>query len=321
MNVEPFLTHWQTNKNVSPRTIRAYRNDLQLFQRFLQEQGIRRITQVDHAVISKFIEHMKQKANPRFERTGLSDASIARRLAALSSYFEYMRATSHPKLHNPLRDLTRRWAKNDDPKPVDELSLEQLLTGVSDLRDRVLLSLFLATGLRVSEMQQLDRDSIGIELEIDAQGNERILGSGQVIGKGNKQRRFFVDERTLEPYAEYLATRKDNNPALFLSERKKRMSVRAMQYTLATWCRKLNLEHINIHRLRHSYATRLANSNISSMVLKDLLGHSSLSTSQRYFKLHNSTLLVDTSALWSICVNRASQVFGSSPFLASLASA
>jgi site-specific recombinase XerD len=290
MDFEAFLAHWAINKNVSPRTIRAYRNDLKLFEAFLHERGIRRITQVDHAVINAYIEHMQQKANPRFHRTGLADSSIARRLAAVSSYFEYCRATSNHKLRNPLTDLTRRWTKNDNPKPVDEITLEQLLAGITDLRDRVLLTMFVATGLRVSEMHRLNRETIEFELEVDELGKEHVRASGEVVGKGNKKRMFFVDELTQELYAEYLATRSDDNPALFLSERKQRLSVRAIQYTLTAWCRKLGLSRIHVHQLRHSYATRLANANISSMLLKDLLGHSSFSTTQRYFKLHDTTL-------------------------------
>lgn len=290
MDFEPFLAHWRTRKNVSPRTINSYRNDLKLFETFLHDRGIRRITQVDHAVIGQYIEHMQKKANPRFGRTGLADSTIARRLASLSSYLEYVRATSNPKLHNPLRDLARRWEKNDDPKAVDDLTLERLLSGITVLRDRVLFSMFIATGLRISEMQQLNRDTIQIELESDDQGNDRILGTGEVTGKGGKRRRFFVDRETLELYAEYLTTRTDDNSALFLSERKQRMSIRAIQYTLTAWCRKLGLPHCHPHQMRHSFATRLANANISSMVLKDLMSHNSLSTTQRYFKLHDTTL-------------------------------
>jgi site-specific recombinase XerC len=233
---------------------------------------------------------MKSKPNQRFSRAGLADSSIARRLAALSSYFEYVRATSNHKLHNPLRDLTRRWNKNDDPKPVDDVVLDQLLAGITNLRDRVLLTLFVATGLRVSEMQQLNRDTIRFELETDDQGQEHVRACGEVIGKGNKRRVFFVDELTQELYADYMATRIDTNPALFLSERRQRMSVRAIQYTLDAWCKRLGLGHINVHALRHSYATRLANADINSMLLKDLMGHNSLSTTQRYFKLHDTTL-------------------------------
>lgn len=290
MDFEPFLAHWATNKNASPRTVRAYRNDLKLFEAFCHERGIRRITQVDHAIINAYIEHMQSKPNPRYGRTGLADSSIARRLAALSSYFEYVRATSNHKLHNPLHDLTRRWTKNDDPKPVDDIVLDQLLAGITNLRDRVLMTLFVSTGLRVSEMHQLNRDTFRFELEIDNKGQEHIRTSGEVIGKGNKRRTFFVDELTQKLFAEYLDTRTDTAPALFLSERRERMSVRAIQYTLDAWCKKLSLGHINVHALRHSYCTRLANTNISSMVLKDLMGHNSLSTTQRYFKLHDTTL-------------------------------
>jgi site-specific recombinase XerC len=111
------------------------------------------------------------------------------------------------------------------------------------------------------------------------------------VGKGSKRRSFFVDEATLYLlYTDYLPTRTDDNPALFLSERGQRISVRAIQYTLTAWCQRLGSPHINVHRLRHSYATKLANANISSMVLKDLMGHSSFTTTQRYFKLNDTTL-------------------------------
>ena len=139
-------------------------------------------------------------------------------------------------------------------------------------------------------MHQLNRDSISIQSEVNERGVEHISGSGQVVGKGSKRRGFYVDETTLMIYAEYMVTRKDDNPALFLSERKQRMSVRAIQDTFTKLCSRLGAPHINIHRLRHSYATRLANANISSMVLKELMGHNSFTTTQRYFKLTDTTL-------------------------------
>ena len=68
------------------------------------------------------------------------------------------------------------------------------------------------------------------------------------------------------------------------------MSVRAVQYTLAAWCKKLGLDHINVHRLRHCYATKLANAHIDGRILKDLMGHASFTTTNRYFKLTDTTL-------------------------------
>ena len=290
MDYEPFLAHWGTHKNCSPSTISAYRSDLKMFQQFLDEIGIRRLNQVDHTVIDTYIKYMREKSNPRFKRIGLSEASISRRLAAVSSYFDYVRATSNPKLRNPLDDLIRRWRQNDEPKPVDDLTIEKLLDGITVPRDRILIGLFLATGLRVSEMHSLNRDTISFELEEDETGRERIMGVGQVVGKGSKPRKFYVDDETLKLYGQYLASRKDENPALFLSERKKRMSVPAIQYTLRVWCQRLGIPHINVHRLRHCFATSMANAKIDSMILKDLMGHSSLSTTARYFKLNDTTV-------------------------------
>jgi site-specific recombinase XerC len=248
------------------------------------------LDQLNHVSVRLYIDDMRSKPNPRFIATGLSDASIARRLAALSSYCEFIRATVDHTLRNPLKELSNRWKRNKDAKPVDEETLDALLAGITNERDRFIFSLFLSTGLRVSELQKLNRDSISIQETTEPDGSIRTLGVGEVVGKGNKRRQFLVDDGTLMLYATYLCRREDKFEALFLSERKTRMSVRAIQYTLSSWCRKLDLIHINVHRLRHSFATRLANSNINSMVLRDLMGHSSLSTTQRYFKLTDTTL-------------------------------
>jgi len=211
-------------------------------------------------------------------------------LISISSNFEYFRATSKAKFRNPLRDLPRnKWKKNKDPKPVDDLVLDLLIPGMTNLRDRTLFTLFLATGLRISEMWQLDRNSI-IIAEVIENGQKHIEGSGKVLGKGRKIRTFFVDEETLVLYSEYLATRTDDNPALFLSERKQRMSVRAIQYTLQTWCKRLAAPHINVHRLRHTFATRLINGDISAMVLRELMGHESFTTTLRYVKISEKKL-------------------------------
>jgi site-specific recombinase XerD len=290
MNLEPFLQHLEQQRRCSAFTIKAYRSDLEIFKAFLKSKSITRLAQVDHLIINRYVEHLRNSENARTGETGLADASISRRLSAVSSWFEYTRATTDPALRNPVKDLPRKWHSNAEPKPVDDLTLELLITGMTNLRDRTLFTLFLATGLRASELHQLNRNSILIEAEETASGQTRICGSGEVLGKGKKRRRFYVDEDTLHLYARYLETRTDEHPALFISEKNRRLSVRAMQYLLQKWCQKLGAPHINVHRLRHSYATRLANANISSLVLKDLMGHSSFSTTQRYFRLTDTTV-------------------------------
>ena len=290
MDFEPFLSHMKTSRNCSAQTIRAYRSDLKMFEAFLLDRSITRLSQIDHGVINEFIGHMEQMVNLRSARIGLLDSSIARRLAAVSSFFEFARANSNQQLRNPAKEIRRKRQKNNEPKPVDDSTLEDLLNGIKNLRDRTLFTLFLASGLRVSEMHQLDKNSITIKLRVEPSGEQIFYGVGSVVGKGNKVRTFFVDKAAVCLLSKYLSTRTDNDPALFLSERKQRMSVRAIQYTLTTWCQTLRLPHINVHRLRHSFATKLANAEIPSMVLKDLMGHSSFTTTLGYFKLTDETL-------------------------------
>jgi site-specific recombinase XerC len=138
--------------------------------------------------------------------------------------------------------------QKDDPKPVDEHTLDLLLASITNVRDRMLFMLVLATGLRISEMQQLDRDSITIVLESDPKGKEHVTGCGEVMVKGNKRRKFYGEGTTLLVCAEYLNTRTDDNPALFLSEREQRMSVSAIQHTIGAWCKKGGFPDISVQR-------------------------------------------------------------------------
>lgn len=289
INYEPFLTHLQALGKASPQTIRSYRHDLKLFEDFARERSVSGPAQIDHALIRAYVTWLREKVNPRTGTPGMADTSIARRLAAISSFLEYTRAED-PNLRNPLKEIKRKWQKNSKPNPVDEYDLDLLLASISNQRDRMLFTLFVAAGLRVSEMQQLNRDSITIEVERQPNGKLRAMGRGEVVGKGGKRRNFYVDHNTLRAYAVYLKSRTDKEPALFISERNQRMSVRAMQERLAHWCKQIGFRPINVHRLRHTYATRLANAQINSMVLKDLMGHNSFATTQKYLKLSDTTL-------------------------------
>ncbi len=294
MDFQCFVSSLKLEKNLSPTTIRAYANDLDIFSRFAEGVGKSTVANIDRAAIVEFIEYMKQSTAGRLDQLGLSDATIARRLTAISGFLDYTRATTLPELRNPIKEMKRIKRKSKYKrklvKAVDEDVLDRLLSGITVLRDRILFALYLATGLRLSELQQLDRGSIALELRVNDKGREYVTGSGQVIGKGDKERFFYVDKETVPLYAQYLDTRKDDSPALFLSERKQRMSPRAIQYTLSEWCRKLNLPHIHPHQLRHSYATRLANADIDHLQLKDLMGHSDFQTTLGYFKINEEKI-------------------------------
>lgn len=290
MNFDHFLNELQALRKASPQTIRSYRHDLKVFEDFAHRRWVIEPAQIDLALVRAYVTWMREKVNPRTGMPGLADSTIARRLAAISTFLEYTRTNGNHDLRNPLRAIKSKWQRNSKPNPVDEYDLDMLLASISNDRDRVLFTLLVATGLRVSEVHQLNRDSIQLEVERQPNGKIRALGSGEVVGKGNKRRPFYVDEVTLRIYTKYLKTRTDKEPALFVSGRNQRMSVRAIQERLAHWCKAIGFQHVNVHRLRHTYATRLANNNIDSHILKDLMGHNSFATTQKYFKLSDTTL-------------------------------
>jgi site-specific recombinase XerC len=280
-NISPFLEIYMAKG--SPHTLRAYQSDLGQYVAFLRFENLADDPVVTARLANQFALSLRGK--------GKKNATIARLLATLSTYCDYLRCEVCDSLVNPFQRMPIRRALpgNTEPKPVDPFTLELLLGGIDNLRDRALFRLFVASGLRVSEMRSLNRDSISI-LE-DVEGNKRsIVGVGEVIGKGQKKRRFYVDQDALIAFAEYVTSRKDMSAALFISQRGTRLSVRGIQFRLDYWCRRFGAPHLNVHRLRHSFATQLANNNIDPTVLRILMGHSSFMTTMRYFKLSEKTV-------------------------------
>lgn len=291
MDIEPYVSLLIAN-NWSPDTIKAYRSDLKFFEQFLESQNMR-ITQVTPVVVGKFVESMRSRPNPRFGKMGLSQTTIQRRLAVISGFFDFLRTTSNPRLKNPVRIFTRHSRRPRKSDPVDQaldvVTLNKLLGGIDNARDRAIIWLFVTSGLRLSELYQLDVDSIQIVEEETTPGTKSVWGTGKVIGKGSKERAFFFSEEAISAIRKYLGTRTDDHPALFLSERKERLSRRAIQDLVAAWCLRLGLGRIHAHQFRHTFCTRLASAHIDAMVLKDLMGHSHFDTTTKYFKLSEET--------------------------------
>jgi integrase/recombinase XerD len=271
----------------SPQTIKAYKSDLKFFGKYLDDRGLM-LRQVTPQVIGEFRAYMKTLKG-RSKSAGLAPATIDRRMAALSRLFNFL-CRSNPRRKNPVFAFnamtTRKYRSREyKSRAVDDATLQTLLGGINSPRDRAMFSLFVASGLRLSELAQLDIDSLSEERETGSDGVERVLGTGTVIGKGNKERRFYFDQEAIVAIAAYLETRMDDCPALFISQSNARLSGRAIQYTLTSWCSRLGLKHINPHSFRHYFATNLANANMDALVLQSLMGHADFETTTRYFRL------------------------------------
>jgi site-specific recombinase XerD len=287
MDINDFISDLSLRGGISPQTVKAYKADLSFFGTYLKDRNLK-LRQVTYRVVGEFKVYMTTLKG-RSNTPSLAPATIARRLAVLASLFKYLCALN-PKRKNPFqvfKDLNPRQRLPRDlrGKAVDDATMEALMVGIDNLRDRALFSLAVASGLRVSELAQLDIDGIEEECQQGRDGTERVFGSGMVVGKGNKERRFYFDNEAIDAIKAYLETRTDSCPALFLSERKTRLSVRAIQDTLATWCRRLGIKHIHVHAMRHTFATNLANANIDALVLQSLMGHASFETTTGYFRL------------------------------------
>jgi site-specific recombinase XerD len=285
MNIKGFLKNLATQTS-SIETLRAYRQDLQRYEAFLRMKGLR-ATQAKSTTITDFIAHLTASHG-----SPLAPATVARRLAVLSEYYQFLGNDSNGKIKNPVQRVKRPTVNNDAPRAVEDHILAALVGGIRDKRDKAIVLMFLYTGLRLSELRQLDKTTIVMRKRVSADGSTQYFGTGEVLGKGRKRRQFLVGPTALEALREYIKEFRatDNNPALFLSQRRQRISSRAIQETVDKWCKKLDISHVHVHRLRHSYATRNVNAGMSAAVLQQLLGHSTLSATQRYFRVQPDRL-------------------------------
>jgi site-specific recombinase XerD len=286
MDIEGFLTAMAVQTK-SKETMRAYSQTLTRFEAFLRERKLR-VTQVKRSTIGDFVNYLSEHKG-RTQDGSLAPATIARHLAILSSFYDYLADNSDGKIKNPVERIKRPKVSNNLPRAVDDLTLSTLIDGISDLRDRAVILTFIYSGLRLSELGQLNKDSIVSKKHSSAAGKVEYFGYGEVVGKGNKRRDFIVGPKALTAIGEYIRAYRLNDqfPALFLSSRRTRISSRAIQEVIDKWCKRLNLPHVHIHQLRHSFATRNINAGMPLSVLQSLLGHESPETTGRYFRVQS----------------------------------
>jgi site-specific recombinase XerD len=250
--IERFLA----SPSLSEATRRAYRFDLEAFARWLRARGLA-LEQVDVRVLSDYVSELGRRR--------LAPATVARHVAAVRSLLRHALGPSRvPEL--PLR-IGRSRRLPDAPKPEE---IEQLVEAVGDegalaLRDRALLELVYSAGLRSAEAVGLDLADVDFEQELV-----------HVRGKGGKERVVPLGELAAEALARYLRDARPHlaagaNDALFLSVRGRRLDTSRLRRLVR-----------NPHRLRHAFATHLLEGGADLRTIQELLGHSSLSTTQVY---------------------------------------
>jgi integrase/recombinase XerC len=267
-----FLRHLERERNVSPHTLRAYGQDLAQFAVHLREELGREAAprEVDHLLIRSFLA--------RLHRRGLSKTSAARRLASLRTFFRYLCREGILKT-NPARTLLSPRTERRIPVHLDEADVAALLDVPGDSgparRNRALFELIYATGVRCAEL-------VGLDLE-DVDLDERMV---RVLGKGRKERLVPFGRQAQAALLDYLPARKElpgTSPALFLNRYGGRLTDRYVRKLFSDRVQAVALRRrVSPHALRHSFATHLLERGADLRAIQELLGHTSLSTTQRY---------------------------------------
>ncbi len=271
--INNFLNYVKIQRGDSPHTLRAYKNDLEEFFNFTNME----VEKIDSLVIRGYVSEEILK--------GKSKTTVARKLSTIRSFFSYLYSEGIIKV-NPARGISSLKIKRPLPKFLTVDDAFKLVESPSEdkfnvQRDRAILELLYGCGIRVSELCGLNLDDIDLR--------EGLI---KVRGKGNKERIIPVGQKAKEAIKKYLAIRqilriKKNFHAqetpLFINNRGSRLSDRQVRRIVKKYSKAIGiLEKIGPHTLRHSFASHLLMEGADLRVIQELLGHSSLSTTQIY---------------------------------------
>lgn len=279
--IEQYGAHLRVERNLSPHTLRNYLSDLKQFQQFLRAEGLSPgeekkipVQKVDHHIVRAYLGALAKNCRK---------SSIGRKLAALKGFFRYLLREGRIE-RDPLSAFGT--PKQEKPLPVF-LSVDDMFrllgsvqgVGALEIRDRAMLEVFYSTGIRVSELVGLNWGDIDFQ-----------LGILRVMGKGSKERIVPVGEVALQALRDYGIEQgkkwgraaKGETP-VFLNRLGKKITTRSVARIVEKHLRATGIPvRMGPHGLRHTFATHLLNSGADLRVIQEMLGHASLSTTQRY---------------------------------------
>ncbi|MCX7817298.1 MAG: tyrosine recombinase XerC [Syntrophales bacterium] len=270
-----FHTYLKTAKNSSGNTLKAYVSDVGQFFKFLEVNSIGDLSKVDTSTVRFFLADL--------HRRGLKRASINRKLAAIRTFFRFLNGKGKIS-RDPAGTITTPKVEKKIPRLLSVDEIFCLLDGAfpnnrMGKRDRALLELLYSSGIRLSELVELNIGDVDF-----------AKGMIKVKGKGGKERVVPVGSPALRAIDEYLGARgvlnsgenRDSDP-LFVGGRGRRISARTVQRIVDRYIRLRGLEKkVSPHAFRHSFATHLLDMGADLRTIQEMLGHEKLSTTQKY---------------------------------------
>ena len=272
--IDRFLDYIKVEKGLSSNTIQSYNNDLLRFARFLERKGLS-VQCITADELTDYIQELKGK---------LSKRSLARNLSSLRSFYRFLILNSHIS-HNPTRLIDFPKLPRRLPEVLSFEEVERLLSAPDPKtpegkRDKAMLELLYATGIRVSELITIKIHDLDLE-----------RGIVRVLGKGSKERLIPMGQIAIDSIKEYLLIRKGllkdkDFPHLFLNVRGRPLTRQGFWKIIKAYGIKAGIKkRITPHILRHSFATHMLQAGCDLRTLQALLGHASLSTTEVYTHL------------------------------------
>lgn len=291
--VEQFLEHLASERGLSDNTTAAYRTDLDQLLAHLHEQGLATWPEVSHEHVLGFLIFLRTRR--------YANSTVARRTAAMKSFFSYLAdqqlISSDPTEQIDSPKVDRYPPKALSPHQVDALLELPLRSSTPEsLRDKAMLELLYATGMRVSELVALDLTDLVFE-----------AATVRCAGRGGRERTLPLTGTAVTALEEYLDTARpqlarnaaETSSALFLNHRGKRLTRQGFWLILKGYAEDIGLHDLTPHTLRHSFAAHMLGNGAELRELQERLGHASLSTTQIYTHLSNgeAPAKVDRAAL------------------------
>ena len=279
---QEFLNWLQNEKGSSVHTIRAYQEDLTQFGEYLKAQGIP-LEQLEYHDLRYYMASLQQKQQ-------LKKTTLSRKTSTLKSFCKFLHREGLLE-HNPADLLSTPKKEKRLPTVINEVDmtafLDDFLAGEEplQLRNKAIFELLYSSGLRVSELVQVDVENV-----------QKQKGILRILGKGSKERIVPVGEQAQSAITYYLEHGrpllvKEEAQALFLNRQGTRLTTRGVEYILEQYVKQGALKYkVTPHAFRHSFATHLLDNGADLRVIQELLGHESLSTTQIYTEVSASHL-------------------------------
>lgn len=271
--VTAFLSFVKLEKGLSANTISSYLSDINQFLKFLDKTQIECLV-LDSKSINNYLSHLKG--------TSHSSKSIARKLSSLRQFYQFLLRSKHIQ-NNPFQSILQPKIAASIPKPLSEKDITSLLKAADEntsigFRDKTMIELMYATGLRVSELVNLTTLQVNLN-----------QGTIKVLGKGNKERLIPIGEYANDYLFKYLTRHRKiflknkQTDCVFLSNRGTGMTRQTFWHSIKKYAKACDIYPLpSPHMLRHSFATHLLNHGADLRVVQMLLGHTNVSTTQIY---------------------------------------